>query len=145
MSHIPFQIIDRNIVDASEHKGETGLATWRTIQFTGLRIRRVDYSAGYMADHWCRKGHVVHCLEGAFTSELDNGESFLLTKGMTYVVSDDLSTHRSHTADGVSLLIIDGDFLKPCSIGIQFTDLQNIPAPCAVQQFNSYLTDESKS
>ena len=65
-----------------------------------------------MADHWCRKGHIVHCLEGDFISELDNGESFLLTKGMTYIVSDNVSSHRSTTTNGVKLLIIDGDFLK---------------------------------
>jgi quercetin dioxygenase-like cupin family protein len=65
-----------------------------------------------LADHWCQKGHIVHCLEGEFVSELDNGEDFLLEKGMTYVVSDDLSSHRSITKNGVKLLIIDGDFLK---------------------------------
>ncbi|MGV2482002.1 UNVERIFIED_CONTAM: DHCW motif cupin fold protein, partial [Salmonella enterica subsp. enterica serovar Weltevreden] len=75
-------------------------------------IRKVDYSAGYLADHWCRKGHIVHCLEGEFVSELENGETVTLSKGMTYVVSDELSSHRSVSAQGVQLLIIDGDFLK---------------------------------
>jgi hypothetical protein len=65
-----------------------------------------------LAEHWCQKGHIVHCLEGEFTSELENGEQFLLTKGMTYIVADNLSSHRSLTQKGVTLLIIDGDFLK---------------------------------
>ena len=78
----------------------------------GLRIRRVDYSKGYLADHWCKKGHIVHCLEGELESELDIGQKFLLKQGMTYLVSDDLSNHRSFTENGVKLLIIDGDFLK---------------------------------
>jgi len=64
-----------------------------------------------MADHWCRKGHIVYCLEGSFVSELQNGASVTLSRGMSYVVSDDLSTHRSSTTDGAKLLIIDGDFL----------------------------------
>ena len=72
----------------------------------------VEYSNGYMADHWCKKGHIVHCLDGEMKSELQNGEIFTLTKGMSYVVSDDLSSHRSSTEKGVKLMIIDGDFLK---------------------------------
>lgn len=112
MSHIPFQTIDWANIERTEHPGETGTAFWQTLQLGGLRIRRVDYSAGYLADHWCRKGHIVHCLEGEFVSELENGESVTLSKGMTYVVSDELSSHRSVSAQGVQLLIIDGDFLK---------------------------------
>jgi len=77
-----------------------------------LRIRMVEYSPGYLADHWCKKGHIVHCLEGEFISELETGEEFKLTKGMTYIVSDELSSHRSISKTGVKLLIIDGDFLK---------------------------------
>jgi quercetin dioxygenase-like cupin family protein len=72
----------------------------------------VEYSKGYLADHWCQKGHIVHCLEGEFISELHDGNKFILTKGSTYVVSDGLSSHRSYTKDGVKVLIIDGDFLQ---------------------------------
>ncbi|OQC56967.1 MAG: hypothetical protein BWX51_02058 [Bacteroidetes bacterium ADurb.Bin012] len=110
--NIPFQTIDWSTIPKTEHKGETGMAYWQTVQFEGLRIRIVEYSKGYVADHWCTKGHIVHCLEGDFVSELSNGQQFILTKGMTYVVSDELSSHRSTTVDGVKLLIIDGDFLK---------------------------------
>ena len=109
--NIPFQSIDWTKVPKTEHKGETGIAYWQTTQFEGLRIRIVEYSKGYIADHWCKKGHIVHCLEGGFTSEMQDGEKFILTKGMTYVVSDELSSHRSVTQNGVKLLIIDGEFL----------------------------------
>jgi len=109
---IPFQTIDWSTIPKTEHKGETGMAYWKTLQFEGLRIRLVEYSKGYVADHWCKKGHIVHCLEGDFVSELSDGRQFILTKGMTYVVSDELSSHRSTTVDGVKLLIIDGDFRK---------------------------------
>jgi hypothetical protein len=110
---IHFTTIDWNTVPKTEHKGETGTAFWRTVQFGGLRIRVVEYSAGYLADHWCQKGHIVHCLDGEFVSELHDGRTFSLTKGMTYVVSDELSSHRSFSENGVRVMIIDGDFLKP--------------------------------
>lgn len=111
-NNILFQTIDWSSIPKTEYLGERGTATWQTLQFSGLRIRIVEYSKGYLADHWCEKGHIVHCLEGEFTSELQNGESHVLTAGMSYVVSDDVSSHRSITANGVKLLIIDGDFLK---------------------------------
>lgn len=108
---IPFQTIDWSIIPKSEYKGESGVATWQTVQFPGLRVRMVEYSKGYIADHWCKKGHIVHCIEGEFESELQNDKSFKLSQGMTYIVSDDLSSHRSISRDGVKLMIIDGDFL----------------------------------
>ncbi|MES2286356.1 MAG: DHCW motif cupin fold protein [Bacteroidota bacterium] len=113
MYTIPFQTIAWDKVEKTEHKGETGTSYWQTIQMDGLRIRVVEYSENYLADHWCQKGHIVHCLEGSFISELKNGEKVTLTKGMTYVVSDDLSSHRSISRNSVKLLIIDGEFLKP--------------------------------
>lgn len=112
MSTIPFQTIDWNSIEKVEHKGESGVAYWQTLQLEGLRIRIVEYSHGYLADHWCQKGHIVHCLDGEFISELSTGEKIKLTKGETYVVSDGLSSHRTFSANGVKLLIVDGDLLK---------------------------------
>lgn len=109
---IPFQTIDWPLVPRTEHTGESGIAYWQTIEFSGLRLRMVEYSKGYLADHWCRKGHIVHCLEGEFISELQTGEKFELKRGMTYIVTDDLSSHKSYSENGVKLLIIDGDFLS---------------------------------
>ena len=110
--NIPFQTIDWSKVPKTTHKGETGVAYWQTVQFQGLRIRIVEYSAGYIADHWCQKGHIVYCLEGEVVNELKDGTRSILTPGISYVVSDDLSSHRSASEKGVKLLIIDGDFLK---------------------------------
>jgi quercetin dioxygenase-like cupin family protein len=107
----PFQVIDWNTIVQTAHPGETGSAIWQTIQLPGLRIRIVSYLAGYLADHWCQKGHIVHCLEGELITEQENGEHYILKQGMTYVVSDNLSSHRSRTNGEVKLLIIDGDFL----------------------------------
>ena len=110
--NIPFQVIDWTMIPKTEHKGDRGTAFWQTIQFPGLRIRIIEYSKGYIADHWCEKGHIVHCLEGGFVSELQDGKKFILTEGSTYVVSDGLSSHRSIAKEGVKLMIIDGDFLQ---------------------------------
>jgi mannose-6-phosphate isomerase class I len=110
--NIPFQTIDWTLIPKTEYKGENGTALWQTVQLYGLRIRIVEYSKGYIADHWCQKGHIVHCLEGEFTSELQDGKVFVLKKGMSYVVSDDLSSHRSISKNGVKVMIIDGDFLR---------------------------------
>ncbi len=112
MNKIAFQNIDWSLIEKTVYPGATGIATWQTIQFEGLRIRLVTYSKDYLADHWCEKGHIVHCLEGEFISELVGGEQIKLSKGETYVVSDNMSSHRSMTKAGVKLLIIDGDFLK---------------------------------
>ena len=112
MSKFPFQTINWNEIEKTTHPGSTGTAFWQTIQLDGLRLRRVEYSAGYLADHWCSKGHIVHCLEGTLESELQTGEKFMLSKGMTYIVSDELSSHRSYSEKGVQLLIIDGYFLQ---------------------------------
>ena len=108
---IPFKTIDWETIEKTNHPGTTGNAYWQTLQWPGLRVRIVEYSAGYLADHWCTKGHIVHCLEGEFTSELIGGTNFELKKGMTYVVSDEMSSHRSISSNGVKLLIIDGSFL----------------------------------
>jgi hypothetical protein len=112
MKNIPFQTINWEHCEKVQYAGETGFAVWQTIQFDGIRLRLVEYSANYTADHWCEKGHIIHCLEGEFNSELATGENFRLTAGNTYIVSDKMSSHRSVTAHGVKLFIVDGDFLQ---------------------------------
>lgn len=109
---IPFTTTDWNSLPATRHSGETGFALWKTLQYPGLRIRMVEYSANYLADHWCEKGHILFCLEGEMLTELSSGEQFTLTKNMSYQVSDTLSSHRSSTKTGAKLFIVDGDFLR---------------------------------
>jgi hypothetical protein len=117
-NNIPFQITDWQNIPKTEHKGETGTAFWQTLQFGDLRIRQVEYSANYKADHWCQKGHIIYCIEGEMTTELSDGSLHVMKKGMTYQVSDELSSHRSSTVSGVKLLIIDGAFLQLQKEGI---------------------------
>ena len=112
LNDIPFGTTDWEQIEPVEHKGERGAATWRTQQFGDIRVRMVEYTPGYLADLWCSKGHIVHCLEGEVENQLKTGETNTLTPGMTYIVSDDASHHRSFSKNGVKLLIIDGDFLR---------------------------------
>ncbi|MFA6468707.1 MAG: DHCW motif cupin fold protein [Bacteroidota bacterium] len=114
MNHslIPFHSIDWSAYPKSEHPGVTGTSYWQTLQYPGLRLRIVEYSPGYRADHWCTLGHIVHCVKGTFTSEMQDGSSFVLTEGMSYIVSDGQSSHRSYTKTGATLLIVDGSFLS---------------------------------
>ncbi len=107
MSNIPFGTTDWSDVDATEHPGDTGMAYWRTRQFGDLRVRMVQYSAGYLADHWCSKGHILLCLEGELHTELEDGRRFVLTPGMSYQVADQAEPHRSSTPTGAKLFIVD--------------------------------------
>jgi hypothetical protein len=104
---IPFQVFDLANMAAAEHPGITGTAFWKTIQKGDIRVRIVQYTAGYLADHWCKKGHVVFVLEGSFETELKDGSRHGLAKGMCYLVSDNIDEHRSYSKDGVTLLIVD--------------------------------------
>ena len=109
MSDIPFGTTDWANVEPTLHPGETGTATWRTRTFSDIRVRMVDYSPGYLADHWCEKGHVLLCLDGELTTELADGRVFVLKPGMSYQVADGAEPHRSRTrADlGARLFIVD--------------------------------------
>jgi len=103
----PYTVTDWTKVEAVEHKGETGAAYWRTQHFGAVRVRMVEYTAGYLADHWCVKGHVILCLEGRLTTELKDGRKIVLTPGMSYQVADDAEPHRSQTDVGAKLFIVD--------------------------------------
>ena len=107
MSAIPFGTTDWSLVEATEHQGERGVARWRTREFGGIRVRMVEYSPGYLADHWCSKGHILFCLEGELATELEDGRHFLLKPGMSYQVADNAEAHRSSTATGAKLFIVD--------------------------------------
>lgn len=107
ISDIPFGITDWSQIQATEHPGETGVAHWRTQQFGALRVRMVNYSPGYLADHWCHKGHILLCLEGELHTELEDGRRFVMTTGMSYQVADGAEAHRSSTSTGARLFIVD--------------------------------------
>ncbi len=107
MTGIPFGTTDWSQVERTEHRGEQGLAWWRTRQFGAIRVRLVEYSPGYLADHWCVKGHVLFCLEGELHTELADGRRFVLKPGTSYQVADNAEPHRSSTPGGAKLFIVD--------------------------------------
>ena len=107
MNGIRFGTTEWSKVAPIEHGGETGTAIWRTRQFGDIRVRMVDYSPGYRADHWCSKGHVLLCLEGELHTELQDGRTFVLTPGTSYQVGDGAEAHRSFIATGAKLFIVD--------------------------------------
>ena len=107
LSDIPFGTTDWSTVEPTTHAGETGHALWRTRQFGDVRVRLVEYSSGYRADHWCEKGHILLCLAGELDTELADGRRFQLRPGMSYQVSDGAEAHRSVSATGATLFIVD--------------------------------------
>jgi hypothetical protein len=107
MNDIPFGTTDWSEIPPIEHKGESGMAVWRTRQFGAIRVRMVEYSPGYRADHWCSKGHILLCLDGELHTELQDGRAVVLKPGMSYQVGDGDERHRSYTLTGAKLFVVD--------------------------------------
>ena len=111
MSAIPFDTTDWAGVEPKRHAGVTGEALWRTRHVgpveNPIRVRMVEYSPGYVADHWCQKGHVLLVLEGELETTLADGRVFLLKPGMSYQVADGAEAHMSRSATGAKLFIVD--------------------------------------
>ena len=107
ISEIPFGTTDWSQIGPVEHQGETGVAYWRTRHFGPIRVRMVEYTPGYRADHWCVKGHILLCIEGQLHTELGDGRKFTLDPGMSYQVADNAEPHRSYTDVGAKLFIVD--------------------------------------
>jgi len=107
LAGIPFGTTDWTTVEVTEHLGDSGVARWRTQHFGGIRVRMVEYSADYRANHWCDKGHILLCLSGELETELSDGRRFCLSPGMSYHVADGVQPHRSSTRAGATLFIVD--------------------------------------
>ena len=104
---VPFCTTDWGTITPTEHPGETGTAFWRTLEAGNIRVRMVEYSPGYLADHWCSRGHVLLVLEGELVTELKGGDTVVLRPGQSYQVADGAAPHRSRTAAGAKLFIVD--------------------------------------
>lgn len=107
MRNIPFGLTNWDEVETERYEGEDGFAIWRTQRFGTIRVRIVEYSAGYKADHWCSKGHILFCLDGELQTELQDGRLFTLKAGMSYQVADQTEPHRSYSETGARLFIVD--------------------------------------
>jgi hypothetical protein len=103
-----FTTFDWTTLEPEEHAGEHGLATWRTMNLGDIRIRMVEYSPGYVADHWCDRGHILYVTEGELETELTDGRVVRLPAGAGYHVSDrGDAAHRSRTTTGAKLFVVD--------------------------------------
>jgi quercetin dioxygenase-like cupin family protein len=107
IEQVPFQVTDWTAIRPTEHRGETGVAWWRTLEIGNIRVRMVEYSPGYVADHWCSRGHVLLVLDGELTTELQDGSLHVLRPGESYEVADGAEPHRSRTEGGARLFIVD--------------------------------------
>lgn len=107
ISDIPFGTTNWSQIDRTEHRGESGIAYWRSQHFGDIRVRMVEYTPGYRADHWCSKGHILLCLSGELHTLLEDGRTFTLKPGMSYHVADGAEPHRSSTEMGATLFIVD--------------------------------------
>jgi hypothetical protein len=107
LTDIAFGTTDWATIEPTRHAGETGTAEWRTRQFGTVRVRMVEYSPGYRADHWCEKGHILLCLAGHLETELRDGRTFQLGPGMSYQVADAAEPHRSSSRTGATIFIVD--------------------------------------
>jgi hypothetical protein len=107
MMALAMSVTDWDQVESLKHPGETGVAIWKTRNFGDIRVRMVEYSPGYAADHWCSKGHVLLCLSGALDIALANGKQLGLKAGQSYHVGDGDPPHRSSTTTGATLFIVD--------------------------------------
>lgn len=103
---------DWDSVPKIEFKGEEGTSYWRTLVTEGIRMRIVEYSAGFISDHWCEKGHVLYCFEGEMKIKLKDERIFNVKEGMSFIVSDNIDAHSASSEKGAKVFIIDGDFLK---------------------------------
>lgn len=107
ITDLPFGITNWAEVAPEEHAGTTGVAMWRTRQFGPVRVRMVEYSPGYLADHWCQKGHFLLVVAGELITELADGRRFTLGPGMSYQVADGAEAHRSCTTAGATIFVVD--------------------------------------
>lgn len=111
-NNIPFMLTDWDSIPKIEFNGEKGVSYWRTLVIGGIRMRIVDYSEDFVADHWCEKGHILYCIEGEITIKLKDERIFNVRKGMSFIVSDSSDAHFVSSEKGAEVFIIDGDFLK---------------------------------
>lgn len=107
LTKIPFAVTDWSEIPATKHAGETGEAFWKTLDLGCVRVRMIEYSANYKADHWCKRGHILLVLEGELITELEDGQVFTLTAGQSYQVQHDGEAHRSSTTAGAKLFVVD--------------------------------------
>jgi quercetin dioxygenase-like cupin family protein len=108
LENFPVGTIDWPKVPAVVQAGETGIATSRTVNLSDVTLRLVEYSAGYKADHWCTKGHILYVVSGNVVIEYDNEKRTNLSSGMSWHAPEGASTaHLLRCERAATVFIID--------------------------------------
>jgi len=108
IEHVPYNSINWSNINPVEHKGESGTSFWQTVETGNIRVRIVEYSKGFVADHFCERGHVGLVLEGELQIKLKDRKTFQLKLGMSFLLADDKTNPHTVISDnGAKIFIID--------------------------------------
>jgi len=100
-------LINWEKIETVELKGETGTSFMRIYEEGNIRLRMIEYSADYYADHWCTRGHIIHVIEGELIYEQKNGKTFSLIPGNSFQVGDNKDEHLVRTINGARVFLVD--------------------------------------
>jgi len=108
LANIPEQVTDWTQLPAIEVPGTSGVAKARTQDIGEAQLRLIEYSQGYLADHWCAKGHVIYVVSGTLAIEHQDGRAACaLSAGMSWCVADEARAHRVRSDDGATIFVLD--------------------------------------
>lgn len=99
--------IDWSSQPAREIHGTHGRALERTTSLGSIRVRLVEFSPGYEADHWCTRGHIAFVVEGTCTLRIDDGRAVTLSRGQSFTVGDEIDAHMLVTEHGAIVFLVD--------------------------------------
>lgn len=104
LSGLPEAVVDWSRTPATKTAG----ATSRAHKTNDVQLRVVDYDPGYLADHWCSKGHILYVISGSLTIEHGDGKaSYELAAGMSWQTADNGPPHRVRSTGGATVFIVD--------------------------------------
>ena len=108
ISDVPFSVTEWEGVGQTEHKGIKGTSLWKTFEEGNIRARIVEYSPGFVSDHYCERGHVVLVLKGSLLLTMKKGDRFIIEEGCSFQLSDDASKPHSVSSEhGAKVFIVD--------------------------------------
>jgi len=107
LENINTQLIDWESTAPIETKGKTGVNTAHEFSSGGYKIRLLVYSSNYESDHWCEKGHIIHCIEGSMMLKIKDRKDIYLSAGKSLLLGEG-DHHMAVTGDvSAKIFIID--------------------------------------
>ena len=89
-------------------EGLSGNSRSKSIKYGNIRMRTMEYSPGFEADHWCPRGHIIFVLEGEITIKLKDETEQKISKGMSFICGDnETNPHMVYSKKGAFVIIID--------------------------------------